>query len=47
MIDEFVLETLEEYFGTEVSNEVEKKEDGLVVKLADGTKAKIKPICLS
>lgn len=38
MIDDFVLETLEAYFSTEISNQVEKKEDGLVVKLSDGTK---------
>lgn len=47
MNDDFVIDTLLGYFNSEVSNKVEKKSDGLIITLADGTKAKIGIISLS
>lgn len=47
MNDNFVIDTLLGYFNSEISNEVEKTSDGLIINLADGTKAKVGIISLS
>lgn len=47
MNDTFVIDTLAEYFKEEILNKVEKQDGGLIIKLANGTTAKIKVISLA
>lgn len=47
MNDTIVIDTLAGYFNAEISNKVEKKDGGLIVKLANGKTARVKVVSLS
>lgn len=42
MNEGLMIDILEEYLKTEISNDIEKKDDNLIVKLSDGTMARVK-----
>lgn len=46
-MNDIVIDTLAGYFKDEISNVVEKKNDGLIVKLANGKTARVKVVSLS
>lgn len=47
MNNTFVIDILTEYFTTEISNNIEKKNNELIVKLGNGMSAKVKTVVIS